>query len=178
MIIRMSMYRRVLLLNASYEPLTTVAAKRAAQLLLENKAEIISSYPGEFIRSARREFPCPSVLRLVRYVDAPRYRKAYLTRRAVLMRDNYTCAYCGEKKPLKDMTMDHILPRSRKGPHTWKNVIACCFTCNQLKGDRTPEEMGWRLRFPSYTPDGTRRVAIIAGDVHEDWKRWLQPEGT
>lgn len=169
------MSRRVLVLNASYEPLGVVAAKRAAQLLLEDKAEVISAYPGEFIRSSKRELPCPSVLRLLRYVDSPRFRKAYLTRRAVLQRDDYTCAYCGEQKPLKDMTMDHILPRSRQGPNTWKNVIACCFACNQIKGDRTPEEMGWRLRFHPYKPEGNRRVAIIAGAIHPDWKAWLEP---
>lgn len=168
------MSKPVLLLNASFEPMCTVSTRRAANLMLEGKVEVISSREGELVRSARQEFPMPTVLRLVKYVNVPRTRKAYLTRKAVLARDNYTCAYCGEQKPLKDMTMDHIHPRSKGGPNTWKNVVACCFPCNQRKGDTSLEELGWRLRFQPYKPDGTRRVAIIAGRTEPDWDKWLQ----
>lgn len=173
MIGSMALTHRVLLLNASFEAMTTVSAQRAVVLLMEGNAETVLDREDEFIHSAHSKIPYPSVIRLVRYVNVPRFRKAYLTRKAVLARDSYTCAYCGEQKGLKDMTMDHIVPRSKGGQHTWKNVIACCFNCNQRKGDRSLEELGWTLRFGTYRPDGSRRIAIIAGHVDPEWEPWL-----
>ena len=165
--------KAVLLLNASFEPICTISTKRAVNLVLEGKGEIISSREGIEVGSARTSLPWPTVVRLLKYVEVPRFRKANLTRKSILNRDGYICAYCGEKKPLKDMTMDHIMPRSRGGKHTWKNVIACCFPCNQRKDDRTPEEMGWALRFKPTIPEGSRRLVLISGYMHPDWEQWL-----
>lgn len=170
------MSKSVLLLNASFEPMCTISLRRATALMLAEKVEIISAREGESVRSARQALPAPSVLRLIKYVNVPRTRKANLTRKAVLNRDGYVCAYCGEKKSLRDMTMDHIVPRSKGGLNTWKNVVACCFPCNQRKGNISLEELGWQLRFQPFKPDGTRRVAIIAGHIDPDWEQWLNPD--
>jgi 5-methylcytosine-specific restriction endonuclease McrA len=135
---------RVLVLNATYEPLSIVSVQRALVLLLKEKAELIES-AEERLHAARASFPMPLVIRLVYYVRIPRQVTMAPTRRLVLMRDNHTCQYCGAAGSQALLTMDHLLPRSRGGQTTWENVVIACRTCNMRKGDRTPEEAGMTL---------------------------------
>jgi 5-methylcytosine-specific restriction endonuclease McrA len=165
------MDKPVLLLNASYEPICSIAPQRAVVMILDGEVDIVSEYEGRFIRSPSTKIPYPSVVRLVRYVKVPRFRKAYLTRKAVLHRDNRECGYCGDEAT----TMDHIVPRSRGGAHAWENVVACCFPCNQRKDDKTLEEIGWKLRMKPYKPEGAKRVAVSAGRIPREWETWLDP---
>ncbi len=136
---------RVLVLNATYEPLSIVSVQRALILLLKEKAELIES-AEERLHAARASFPRPLVIRLVYYVRIPRQVTMAPTRRSVLMRDNHTCQYCGTSGAQASLTLDHLLPRSRGGQTTWENVVIACRTCNMRKGDRTPEEAGMALR--------------------------------
>ncbi|MBZ0186129.1 MAG: HNH endonuclease [Candidatus Obscuribacterales bacterium] len=129
---------KVLVLNASYEPLNICTWRRAVVLLLKGKAEQIE-YESRFIYA---NTPMPVVIRLRHYVKIP-YKEISLSRRNILHRDNYTCQYCGIRR--HDLTIDHIVPRSRGGVDTWDNVAAACLKCNVKKGDRTPREAGMYL---------------------------------
>ncbi len=110
---------RALLLNASFEPLCVVSSRRAVVLVLKDKAEIVHRNGAEF-HSERRNVPVPTVIRLVHFVRVPFRAKAPLSRRAVFARDGHRCQYCGTTAE----NLDHVMPRSRGGPHTWENVVA------------------------------------------------------
>src|SRR2546430_13065128 len=128
---------RALLLNASFEPLCVVPARRAVVLVLKEKAEIVHRNGAEF-RSERRTVPVPAVIRLVHFVRVPFRATAPLSRRAVFARDGHRCQYCAGTAE----NLDHVLPRSRGGPHTWENVVASCRACNARKEDRLPGTAG------------------------------------
>ncbi|MEO6570813.1 MAG: HNH endonuclease, partial [Ilumatobacteraceae bacterium] len=132
--------RGSLVLNASYEPLSVVPVRRAVCLLLAEKAEIVVA-DGVAFRSARLSIPQPVVIRLNYMVKAPRRRVASVSRRAVLVRDDHRCQYCGDRAD----SIDHVVPRSRGGRDDWDNLAAACRACNSEKRDRTPEEAGMRL---------------------------------
>ena len=135
--------RRVLLLNITYEPLTTVGLHRAVCLVLGEKAEVVhDDSEGAVLHSASVILATPSVIRLRRYIRVPYRSRVPLTRAALMRRDNYLCAYCGTKAE----TIDHVIPRSRGGVHTWENCVASCMRCNHRKADRLIEELGWTLR--------------------------------
>ena len=159
---------RVLVLNASFEPLTVVSERRAVCLMLALKVEVLHP-AGRSFRSERLVVEVPSVVRLSSYVAVPRRQHRSLSRRAVLVRDGYSCQYCGGRAE----TVDHVLPRSRGGTHTWENVVAACRLCNARKRDRLPGETGMMLlRRPGY-PSSTDWVATAAGVVPEVWMPYL-----
>jgi 5-methylcytosine-specific restriction endonuclease McrA len=143
---------RVLLLNATYEPLQLVSDRRAVVLLLVGRAEAVATHDEpRIIRSPRLSVTVPSIVRLTTLVRLPPHaRIPPVTRRAVLARDRQRCAYCGEHAD----TVDHIVPRSRGGVHDWSNVVAACRRHNVEKGDRLLEELGWRLRHEPSAPQG------------------------
>src|SRR3954454_18262879 len=121
---------RVLLLNAPFEPLAVVTAKRAVVLMLTGKAECIEdTVSGGAFHSANLTLPAPSVMRLTRYVRVPYRRAVPMTRACVLRRDGRRCAYCGRRAD----TIDHVVPRSGGGGHTWENCVAPCRVCNSKK---------------------------------------------
>src|SRR5579863_1476300 len=144
--------RRVLLLNITYEPLTTVGLHRAVGLVLADKAEILhDEASGQVLHSASTKLAVPSVIRLRRYVKVPHRNRVPLTRAALMRRDAYMCAYCGAAAD----TIDHVVPRSRGGAHAWENCVASCTKCNHRKADRLIEELGWTLRWDPLAPRGT-----------------------
>ncbi|MFM8826562.1 MAG: HNH endonuclease, partial [Actinomycetota bacterium] len=127
--------RSALVLNATFEPLSVVPARRAACLVLADRAELIAD-DGTELRSSQLVLPSPSVVRLRHMVKAPFHRRTTLSRRALFARDEYRCQYCGGFAD----SIDHIVPRSRGGRHEWENVAAACRPCNLRKRDRTPAE--------------------------------------
>lgn len=139
---------RVLVLNASYEPLQVTSIKRAITLLQYGVAETLEQ-SGDVIRSPSTVLQVPSVIRLRRYVRRPRIEAVPFNRRNVLRRDHYACQYCGSHD---DLTLDHVQPRSRGGKHGWDNVVTACRACNQRKGNRTPEEAAMPLRTLPHAP--------------------------
>lgn len=141
---------RTLVLNAGYEPLAVVSFKRALILVLNEKATVLAGISGAVVRSASSEFDMPSVILLSRYVRIPNARRVPVSRRGVLRRDGHKCAYCARGAN----TIDHVVPKSRGGKDTWENLVACCLSCNNEKGDRTPQEMGWQLRVVPKMPTG------------------------
>jgi len=135
---------QVLLLNATYEPLNVVSVRRAVLLLVKEKAEIVEATEA-WLRSERLSLPMPLVIRLVYFVRIPRRFSLPLSRRTVMARDHYACQYCGEQPGKASLTIDHIIPRSRGGATSWKNVITACGACNRRKGNRTPKEANMPL---------------------------------
>lgn len=162
--------RHVLLLNASYEPLTAITLRRAIGLVLADKAEMLEVDPnGTVVRSALMEVDVPAVVRLVYYVRVPYLGRMPLTRRGVMRRDNYECAYCGGRAE----TIDHILPRSRGGQHTWENVVAACKHHNMRKSNHLLSELGWTLPFVPGAPRGPRWLAGLE-HVEPVWMPYLE----
>lgn len=163
---------RALVLNATYEPLSVVAARRAAVLVLHEKAIMLESAP-EIWHSERVQIPVPSVVRLNRFVKVPFGRSVPLTRNAVFARDGHRCQYCFGPAE----SIDHVVPRSRGGPHAWENVVAACRRCNLRKGSRLLEETGWALRRRPSEPARFGWVYARAGpNVDPLWHSYLLAE--
>jgi 5-methylcytosine-specific restriction endonuclease McrA len=143
----------VTLLNASYEPLTTVTFQHAVKMLFREVA-IVEEARGDKMIGPH---PWPKVIRLIRYVATKwLYRPAAWTRHGVLVRDHHRCAYCGAHA----RTIDHILPESRGGTWSWLNNVAACAPCNGRKGNHTPEEAGMQLLVAPYTPTRAQLIAL------------------
>ncbi len=151
-----------LTLNASFEPLTILAARRAVRLVLDHKAEILETDDARFFRSERRSIPYPTVIRLVRFVRVPRKFRRQVTNTFLFARDGYCCQYCGRHRSLlkgrQFLTRDHILPISRGGGNTWDNVVTSCSPCNNRKGDNVPSEVGMKLLC---TPGEPNHVQLV-----------------
>ena len=164
--------RRVLLLNVTYEPLTTVGLRRAVCLVLGGKAEVVhDDAEGAILHAASVALATPSVIRLSRYVRVPYRNRVPLTRAALMRRDNYRCAYCGRRAE----TIDHVVPRSRGGQHAWENCVASCTICNHRKADRLLEELGWTLAVPPAVPRGAHwRLVGAQHDGDPQWAAYLR----
>jgi len=117
--------------------------------------------------------PVPLVIRLVYYVKIPRRISLPVTRRGVLSRDNYTCQYCGATPPRKDLTVDHILPRSRGGKTTWENVTTACQKCNGRKGSHTPTEAKMTLITKPSRPRYIAIAAVTSAETRQAWSKYM-----
>lgn len=159
---------RTLVLNAGYEPLAVVSFRRALALVMTDKAAVVRSHE-EAVVSNRGSWTRPAVIVLSRYVRAPYTRAIPVTRRGVLRRDEHRCAYCGQHA----QTIDHVIPRSRGGKDTWENLVAACQRCNNLKSDRTPAEMGWRLRLTPRMPQGREWFVRGVDRPQPEWNEYL-----
>ena len=148
---------RVLVLNADYSPINVTSVYRGFTLVHKGKAEVLKSSDNPIVAGIQ-EFVRPLVIRLLNYVKW-RVRKLKVTRQRLFKRDNYECAYCGTKK---NLTIDHILPKSRGGQNNWTNLVTCCSSCNLRKGSKTPEEFGVKLRYKIYEP------TIFSNAIHAD----------
>ncbi|WP_367125874.1 HNH endonuclease [Streptomyces phytohabitans] len=140
--------RETLVLNASFEPLSTVALRRAVVLVMQDKAVVEHAHSGLRVRAANIDLPVPLVIRLCRYVRVPFRQRAPWSRRGVLVRDQHRCAYCGRRAT----TVDHVVPRSHGGGDTWLNTVAACAPDNHRKADRTPAQAGMRLLVRPFEP--------------------------
>ncbi|MBI3471200.1 MAG: HNH endonuclease [Candidatus Solibacter usitatus] len=167
------LHKPVLVLNSSYEPINICAARRALVLVLKGvaAAEEISHYA---VHSARAAVRLPSVIRLLEYRRIPHQTRA-LSRKNILMRDRYTCQYCHKTLPSAELTLDHVIPRSRAGDSNWENLVTCCNPCNNRKGSRTPEEAGMRLvRQPRpFSLHTSRHLMRLLGKGDEQWRKYL-----
>jgi 5-methylcytosine-specific restriction endonuclease McrA len=161
---------RVLVLNATYEPINVCTVRRAVVLLLKEKAEVIERAEWE-LHSANTTFARPVVIRLVSYVRIPRdTHRRKITRRAVFARDNWTCQYCGARSQL---TVDHVVPRSKGGGSTWDNIVASCAPCNRRKGDALPRQAGMRLLSQPRTPSPHVFIQVASPTIPAAWRQYL-----
>ena len=161
---------RTLVLNAGYEPLAVVSFRRAVVLDQTGKATVLAAHADEVVSTSTR-FVRPSVIILRRYIRAPYSAQVPVSRRGVLRRDGHRCVYCGGGAT----TVDHVMPRSRGGADTWANLVACCVRCNNDKGNRTADEMGWTMSSRPYTPRGSAWVVKGAEQRDPAWDDFLSP---
>lgn len=161
--------RRVLVLNQDYSPISVCTAERAFLLVFLEKAELIHEVSDVEMRSVNKAYPMPSVIRLARYISLP-YKSVMLSRQNIFKRDGGTCLYCGSKK---ELTLDHVLPKSRSGKSTWSNLATACKRCNSLKGDKTPEEANMPLSKVPFKPSYVMFVRNFSGFTSIDWLQYL-----
>jgi 5-methylcytosine-specific restriction endonuclease McrA len=166
---------RSLLLNASFEPMKIVSWQKALILWLQDKVEILE-YHRTFARSARSSFQLPSVLKLKSYVKPRRHGAVRFCKENVLIRDNFTCQYCGTKLPPAKLTLDHVIPASKNGPKTWTNVVSACKPCNQRKGSKTPLIAGMPLLSipsePHWMP--SHEISVSEFALPDVWIQYLR----
>jgi 5-methylcytosine-specific restriction endonuclease McrA len=162
---------RVLVLNATYEPLNVCTMRRALVLVLKAKAEVIE-HGDEVLRSELMRIDQPEVIRLISFVKVPRdIHRRRITRKAVLARDAWTCQYCGSNKP--GLTVDHVIPRSRGGVSIWENIVASCASCNRRKGNRLPREIRMHPRKLPRAPGPTVFIRVAAPRPPPTWSQYL-----
>ena len=168
-----AMHAPVLVLNASYEPINVCAARRAIVLVLKGVA-MTEEVNGHQLHSARLTIRIPSVIRLLEYRRIPHQTRA-LSRKNILLRDRNICQYCGAVLGSSDLTLDHVVPRSRGGASTWENLVACCHVCNRRKGNQLPAEAGMKLlREPrAFSLHTNRHLMRLMGHSDDKWRKYL-----
>jgi 5-methylcytosine-specific restriction endonuclease McrA len=165
----------VLVLNATYEPINVCTVRRAVVLLLKEKAEVIEPTERE-LHSATATMTRPAVIRLVSYVKVPRdTHRRKITRRAVFARDGWTCQYCGSRAQL---TVDHVIPRSKGGGSTWENIVAACAPCNRRKGDALARQVGMTLARSPRTPNPDIFIQVASPTIPSTWRQYLATGAT
>jgi len=135
---------RTLVLDKGFRPMRAIGWRRAITLDVEHRIEVLEYY-DEVVRTAWEAFPLPAVIRVTTYLHFRHELQIALTRRNIMIRDGFRCQYCDTKAAIRDLTLDHVMPRSRGGPSSWKNLATACGPCNRRKGDRTPEQANMLL---------------------------------
>ncbi len=160
----------VLVLNFTYEALNITTFQRAVKLIFSGKAEIVHDR-DRILTSAKWELRMPSIIRMLYYIRRP-MQKVALTKKNVLLRDDYTCQYCslrGERL----MTVDHVVPRSRGGPSTWENLVCACMRCNNRKNNRSPQDANMSLKRRPKTPKYIPWIQIRRNTFPDEWHKFL-----
>jgi len=163
------MGRHVLVLNQDYNPLTVCTVNRAFLLVFLEKAELLQQEDGAYLRSVSHAYPKPTVIRIKNFILVP-YRGVVLTRYNIFKRDHNQCQYCGTEK---NLTLDHLIPRSKGGKSSWKNLVTACKTCNARKGDNTLIEVGLVLLRPPIKPSYIMFLRDTFGHIRKDWMPYL-----
>jgi 5-methylcytosine-specific restriction endonuclease McrA len=160
----------VLVVNQNYEPLLTTSVRRAIVMVFLGKAQMVESRDGRKLRSVSRAFDEPSIVRLDVYARVP-HKQVMLNRRNVIKRDGGVCQYCGTTTG--NMTVDHVIPRLRKGGDIWENLVCACDRCNNRKGNHTPEEAGMSLLNKPRRPSNLTFIRQLISTGDEVWKKYL-----
>ena len=164
---------RVLLLNATYEPLRVITWKRAVSLLTLGKVEVLETYERE-VRSVTLALRLPAVVRLLHLV---RFRNHTIrfSRQNIYTRDKFQCQYCGRKMDSCELTYDHVIPKSMGGRTAWENIVTCCLPCNKKKGGRTPKQARMHLirqaKRPSWHP--MMMITLRIAQTPDPWRDYL-----
>jgi len=164
------MGKRVLVLNQDYRPVTVCSMERAFVLVFLDKAELVAESPKFKLHTISTTYPMPSIIRLQKFVNIP-YRGVVLSRQNVFKRDNSQCQYCGADD---NLTIDHVMPKSRGGQSNWYNLITACKSCNSKKGDYTPEEVEMPLRYMPFKPSFIMFLRDFSGLIENEWRPFLQ----
>ena len=188
----------VLVLNKHYAAIRVVSAKRAFCMLFKGLAEIVASENDqyvsydfqswrevseyraryehehhEWIRCVKFELAVPRIIRLLCYERLPRTAVKF-TRRNIYARDRNRCQYCGRRYPTTELSLDHIVPRSRGGRSDWSNIVCCCVQCNVRKGGRTPDEAGLRLVAEPLKPRRSPVITLrLTSEKYASWRQFL-----
>lgn len=162
----------VLVLNQDYSPLTVCSVERAFMLLFLDKAELINEVKDKKLRSVSKVFSFPSVIKVNRYIHIP-YKGVVMSRHNIFKRDGNKCQYCGTSK---DLTLDHLIPRSKGGKSTWTNLVTACKRCNSKKGDLPLEKVGMKLTKAPEKPNYLAFLKMNNMPHREDWMPYLSPK--
>ena len=160
----------MLILNQNYEPMSICNVKKAVILLWLGKAELIEAHDSKRVRSVSYSMPFPSIVRLSVYIHIP-YKKIILSRKNILRRDGHRCQYCGRTDI--GLTVDHVIPKAKKGEDTWENLVTACVECNNRKGDHLPEDVHMKLIRRPMKPNHVSFIRHFVGTVDEGWKPYL-----
>jgi len=160
----------VLVLNATFEPINVCTVRRAVVLLLKHKAELLERASWE-LHAESFTISRPVVIRLTSYVKVPRdTHKRKITRRAVFARDGWACQYCGSRS---NLTVDHVIPRSKGGSSHWDNIVSSCAPCNRRKGDRLPAQANMIPRRTPSTPHPAVFIHVASPTIPVQWRAYL-----
>ncbi|MEP2023178.1 MAG: HNH endonuclease [Reichenbachiella sp.] len=160
---------KVLVLNQDYSPLTVCTIQRAFLLVYLNKAELLEADSEHSIRTVSASYPLPAVIKINKYIQVP-YRGVVMTRQNIFKRDNGLCQYCGIDR---DLTLDHLIPRSKGGKSSWNNLVTACKACNAKKGNYTLEEAGLVLKKPPFKPSYIMFLRNNLGAMKKEWMPYL-----
>lgn len=158
---------KVLVLNADYTPINVTSVYRGFNLVVKGKAEILKAGDKPIV-AGMKEYTRPLIIRLVNYVKY-RIHKLKINRHRVFRRDGYKCVYCASNK---NLTIDHVIPKSRGGKNTWLNLATCCSHCNKVKGDKTPSEAGMKMIQKPFEPSFFSDA--INPNIESIWKEFQQ----
>ncbi|MGC8603819.1 MAG: HNH endonuclease [Desulfomonilaceae bacterium] len=147
----MSSMEAVIVLNAGYEFMGLISWRRAMTLLFSGKVEVLKE-SDRVVRTVSKSFRIPAVIRLLKFIRQIYRREVPFSRKNILIRDAYTCQYCGYNFLPNELTVDHIIPKVQGGENKWTNVVACCRVCNVKKGGRTPRQAGMSLVRQPFKP--------------------------
>lgn len=162
--------KKVLVLNGDYRAFSVCSVYKAFVLVYLQKAEIVAEMPKAALRTVSSTFPVPSIIRLRGYVNVP-YKGVMLNRQNIFRRDGNRCVYCQSKD---NLTLDHVLPRSRGGQSTWTNLVSACRPCNTKKGDFLPEEANMPLPYKPYKPSFVMFLREFSNIGDESWYPYLE----
>jgi 5-methylcytosine-specific restriction endonuclease McrA len=167
---KMSM-SQCILLNADYSFMNVVDWKRALKLVVKNKVTVLTYSESRIFGAEGMIMRIPAVMKLIKLIRSVYRSRVPFSKRNVLVRDGFTCAYCG----LQDnkMTMDHIIPKSRGGSSSFENCVACCRSCNTQKGNRTPHEAHMYLQIRPIQPTISEflRLRLKRLGIHDLWEQ-------
>lgn len=172
------MEARTLVLTPWYLPYRVISWQDAITMVYLEKVEVVVAY-DEQIRSPSRTMEMPAVIRMRRKVTANRYRIRF-SRLNVFMRDGFRCMYCGVEHSARELTFDHVVPRSQGGRTEWNNILSSCNTCNSKKGNRTPAQAGMDpIRYP-FKPKSLpmRPQRLDLGRVPDEWRAFCHGTDT
>ena len=160
----------VLVLNATYEALNVCSLQRAVKLVFAGKAEVLHNYE-RVLHTVAFEMRMPSIIRMLYFIRRPRQQVA-LTKKNVLLRDNYTCQYCGVQSH-GPMTVDHVIPKCAGGSPAWENLVCACLDCNNRKNNRTPHDANMTLLRKPRTPKYIPWIQIKRHTLPGEWYKFL-----
>lgn len=160
-----------LVLNADDTPLNIVSDVKAFKLIYKGKAVVVTHDESRPFVSGRSVFQRPTIIRLMSYIYVPYRKHMPLTRQNVYRRDGNKCVYCSGTK---NLTLDHVVPKSRGGRNTWDNLVTCCMKCNNKKDNKTPREAGMAMRVKPYAPSYVHFLSMSSGASHNDWVEYFE----
>ena len=161
----------VLVLNQDLTPLALCHVNRAFLLIFNAKAELIRESKSRVMRSISKNYPYPSVIKLNRYISLP-YRKVILNRHNIFKRDQNQCQYCGKTR---ELTLDHLIPRSKGGKFVWTNLVTACLSCNAKKGDKLISETDLVLNKNPIKPSFIMFLKKLSHRQINEWEPFLGP---
>ncbi len=166
----MSSNKKALVLDSSYLARSIITTDRAFVIVYKGNADVVAEYDESFkVINPLLDIKKPSIIKVFTYVKTV-YNKVALTRENIFRRDNYECIYCGYSNS-KYMTLDHVIPQSKGGGHTWENLVTACKKCNSLKADYSLEEFGREIPKP-YRPHYLMLMRQME-EIPSEWKPYL-----